>query len=263
MNKSKAVFTQYREVLQDPKKYRSIPKNDRWRNLDKGTLEAYERYVLAQFKFDQDEQIEKERKQAIESLIPGTVNFYHLYFLDLVKRKKKLEDFSDDEKDLYKKFNTQFGQTQQFYEVEMWIMLLNRIDAMAPTNANTTDEDIQENLDLMEYLQDNYLQNRSNSKMGSRPSWMNDHNNDSSQSEGEDNDVSKNSKTETKNFTALFSKETRLKTCLQYYKNHKQINSQQISGFENDFDWTQIQPEHVFAHAKWVAQNAKNQKWVT
>jgi hypothetical protein len=263
MNKAKAIFKEYKNVIQDDKKYRSVPKNNQWRSLDKSTLEAYERYVLAQFKFDSQEAIEKERKQAIESLIPGTKNFYHLYFLDLVKKKKKLIDFSDEEKDLYKKFNSQYGQSQEFYEVEMWIMLLNRIELMTPTNEDTHEADIDENLNLIDYLQDNFLNNRESSSMGQRPQWMDDHNNDSSQSENEDNDASKARKLETKNFTSMFSKEEKLKEILNYYKRNKSLNHQEIIGFDNDVDWDQILPEHVYSHALWMSRNARNQKWVT
>jgi hypothetical protein len=49
--------------------------------------------------------VEKERKAAIDSLIPGTLPYYHLYFLDLIKRKRKLEDFNADETELWQKFD--------------------------------------------------------------------------------------------------------------------------------------------------------------
>ena len=101
MEKKKVFFTEYSNVLQDAKKSRYVPVNSGGRNLDKSTLEAYERYVLAQFKFTTPDKIEGERKAAIESMIPGTIHFYHLFFLDLVKQKKKLDDFSAEEKELY------------------------------------------------------------------------------------------------------------------------------------------------------------------
>jgi hypothetical protein len=156
--------------------------------MDKHTLEVYERYVLAQFKYSDAKKIEQERKEAIESLIPGTQHFYHLYFLDLVKRKKKLESFSKEETDLYAKFNKNFGQTEEFYEVEMYIILLNRMESMKPMNEDTDDKAVTDSIDLMTYLQDNFLQNRGSGQYYERPDWMNDHNNDSSASEGENED---------------------------------------------------------------------------
>jgi hypothetical protein len=66
---------------------RAIPDHRIDDSFDKDTIEAYERYVLAQFRFKDTESIEKERKAAIESLIPGSINFCHLYFLDLAKRQ--------------------------------------------------------------------------------------------------------------------------------------------------------------------------------
>ena len=56
------------------------------------------------------EEIAKERSAAIESLIPGTVNYYHLFFLDLVKNKKTFNDFSEEEKKMYKTFEEKHGK---------------------------------------------------------------------------------------------------------------------------------------------------------
>ena len=59
---------------------------------------------MAQFRFKDATEAETERREAIESLIPGTIHFYHLYFLDLAKKKKKLLNFSPEDKKLFKKF---------------------------------------------------------------------------------------------------------------------------------------------------------------
>jgi hypothetical protein len=42
-------------------------------------------------------------------LIPGTLYHYHLFFLDLVKSKRDIKDFSKEEKDLFDRFNKKFG----------------------------------------------------------------------------------------------------------------------------------------------------------
>jgi hypothetical protein len=36
--------------------------------------------------------IEEERKLAIESLVPGSLHYYNLYFLDLSKKVKNFQD---------------------------------------------------------------------------------------------------------------------------------------------------------------------------
>ena len=69
--------------------------------MEQSTMEAYERYVMAQFKFTEAAEFESERQSAIASLIPGTKHYYHLYFLDLVKKKKSYEQFDKDQKELY------------------------------------------------------------------------------------------------------------------------------------------------------------------
>lgn len=48
---SKAFNANYTELLQQENKSRYVPNNNLGRNMDKHTLEVYERYVLAQFKF--------------------------------------------------------------------------------------------------------------------------------------------------------------------------------------------------------------------
>ena len=82
--------------------------------MDEQTIEAYERYVLAQFRFSDVGEIAKERAAAIESLIPGTINYYHLFFLDLVKNKKTFNDFSENEKKMYQDFEEKHGKQDKF-----------------------------------------------------------------------------------------------------------------------------------------------------
>jgi len=59
--------------------------------IDQSTLAVYERYVMAHFKFQDEDKVKQEKNAAIESLIPGTVFYFHLYFLDLLETKKKVE----------------------------------------------------------------------------------------------------------------------------------------------------------------------------
>lgn len=40
--------------------------------------------------------IEEERKTAIDSLVSGSLHYYHLYFLDLSKKISKFEDLDQN-----------------------------------------------------------------------------------------------------------------------------------------------------------------------
>ena len=80
-------------------------------SADRSVQQAYERYVLAQFLFKNQNDIQTYRLKALESLIPGTLYHYHLFFLDLIKSKRDIKDFSKEEQELYGKFNKKFGQT--------------------------------------------------------------------------------------------------------------------------------------------------------
>ena len=126
-------------------------------SMDQTVLEAYERYVLAQFKHTDEDKIEKERASAIESLIPGTVNYFHLFFLDLVKKKKTIDEFTDEEIKLYNIFEEKYGTTTQFTEIETWVLVVNRIEGLPRVNSDTNAEDIGQNIDVIEYLYDNYI----------------------------------------------------------------------------------------------------------
>ena len=79
--------------------------------MDYATIEAYERYVLAQFKYSDQNKVNQERMDAINSLIPGTLHFYHLYFLNLAKHQKKFFDFTVEEAELYERFHEKHHNT--------------------------------------------------------------------------------------------------------------------------------------------------------
>ena len=51
-------------------------------------------------------------------MIPGTLYYFHLYFIDLAKTKQ-FDDLTEDEKSLYSKFEKKFNNTREFQEVEI------------------------------------------------------------------------------------------------------------------------------------------------
>jgi len=74
--------------------------------------------------------IEKERMDSINSLIPGTKHYYHLYFLNLVKQRIQIDNFTEEEAQLYLKFYKNYGKDALFAEVETWLMLINPLEKL-------------------------------------------------------------------------------------------------------------------------------------
>ena len=158
---------QYKEMMKrSVKRGKAVPRNGidmlntndyRLHGMDEPTIEAYERYVLAQFKFSDVAEIEKERAAAIETLIPGTINYYHLFFLDLIKKKKTFASFTQEEKDMYSTFEEKHGKQDKFYEVEMQLLVLNRLENLPEVKTESSDADVQQNVDLIEYFYDKFV----------------------------------------------------------------------------------------------------------
>lgn len=76
--------------------------------MDRQTAQAYEKYVMAGFETSDPAEVEKQRQSAINSLIPGTLHYLHLFFLDLVKKKKNEDKFSMEEKEQWAKFKKDY-----------------------------------------------------------------------------------------------------------------------------------------------------------
>jgi len=118
-------------------------------------------------------------------LIPGSVNYFHLYFLDLAKKQKDTEAWNDEQDLLYDKFEEKFGNSHQFFEVEMWLLVFNRLDTIPKLTENSNDEDVDENIDLIEYLYEQYVDVKKSEIR--KPSFLTENIYDSnSQSESED-----------------------------------------------------------------------------
>ena len=117
-------FITYLEALRNEFKVLEIytlhPEDIQFRinRMDKTTIQAYERYILAEIQFQSPKDIQSERKKAMEMLIVGTVQYFHLYFVDLLKHKR-YQDFSGDDIENY----------CQFYELYRHDMLYNEIES--------------------------------------------------------------------------------------------------------------------------------------
>ena len=91
---------------------------------------------MAQFKFKDEAKIRQEKNEAIESLIPGTVYYFHLYFLDLMETKKKVDQFNEEDAKLWKQFQKKHGLTAHFYEVETQFNLLCKLEEEVPSTVS-------------------------------------------------------------------------------------------------------------------------------
>ena len=112
--------------------------------MDLQVVKAYETYVMAQVWFaDQGvDAVRSEQKKAIDSLIPGSLYFFHLYFTDLSKQKD-FDEMNGQEKDLYSKFKEKFKETAEFLEVETAFHIVRKLDKLPKqVDESTKDEDI-------------------------------------------------------------------------------------------------------------------------
>jgi hypothetical protein len=113
--KKSKYFEKYFDQFEIPQDTRMRYRNGTMQSnvvMYRSIFEAYERYILASTKNDSA----AERKAAIESLVPGTLNYYHLYFLDLVKSNdnQKFMKWSSSDLKLYKQFSKSYKNNQEF-----------------------------------------------------------------------------------------------------------------------------------------------------
>ena len=61
---------------------------------------------------------------------------------------------------LYNLFEEKYGQTTQFTEIETWVLVINRIEGLPKVDKDTNSQDIEQNIDVIEYLYDNYIKQK-------------------------------------------------------------------------------------------------------
>ena len=90
---------------------------------------------------------------AIDSMTKGTLYHMHLYFLDLAKRKKWQNLFTNDEKEYYSKFKKDHGNTPEFMEIDILLNIINKIEELPKEiDENTNDDVIKELVTILEYI---------------------------------------------------------------------------------------------------------------
>lgn len=112
---------------------------------------------MASYNSDKPNVAEQEQKEAINSLIPGTERYYHLYFLHLAKTKKSISDFDKNERELYSNFAKKFGDSPLFLEVETRFRIINQVDGLKKIDAKSSDEDIDEMLKVYTQFYDSFV----------------------------------------------------------------------------------------------------------
>ena len=136
--------------------YKPISSNQfssRISKMDKDTLQAYERYVFAQLRATNEEEKAQEMKAAIDSITKGTLYHMHLFFLDLAKRKKNQDMFTEEESVLFEKFKEQHGSTPEFNEIEVIYNLINQAEALPNQIDQSTSDDVIDNIiSIVEFI---------------------------------------------------------------------------------------------------------------
>jgi hypothetical protein len=123
-----------------------------------------------------------EQQKAIESLIPGSLYHYHLYFIHLSKQKD-FDELSAEDKELYAKFEEKFVKTPEFLEVETAFHVIRKLEKL-PKKADDdamNDEKVKELLEIVDYI-DNQINENYEPTRGSIPDYMRNEGHD----EGED-----------------------------------------------------------------------------
>ena len=106
---------------------------------------------------------------------------------------------------MYNKFQEKHGKTSEFTEIETWVLVINRIEGLPKVDAETNEEGIKENLDVIEYLYYYYVKEEAEYE---RPEILDD--NDAEDEDAEGSSLVKQ-KTYKSNFVDLEKKFDRVK----------------------------------------------------
>ena len=87
--------------------------------LSEQDRKAYESYVIST--------TEEEKQEAIKKLIPGSHLYYHLYFID--RMKKVGSKLSEEDQAMYDQFKKKFPHERLFKQIEIRLKLLEYDDA--------------------------------------------------------------------------------------------------------------------------------------
>ena len=202
--------------------------------MDAEAVAAYEKYVLASVKYASGgpEAIRAEQKKAIESMIPGTLHYYHLFFLDLSKHKD-FDQFDSWEKTLYQKFEKKFHKTKEFLEIETAFHVVRAIDKLPKKiDDKSRQEDVEKYLDLMDYI-DTQINQEVHYPCHERPTFMSTQAQEAGntqQSQSEDEGDEQTGKRSVKDIGALFSKEDLKKDLNTTLRNKEKELAEEFKG---------------------------------
>mmetsp|Transcript_11941 Transcript_11941/g.18430 ORF Transcript_11941/g.18430 Transcript_11941/m.18430 type:complete len:197 (-) Transcript_11941:6613-7203(-) len=174
--------------------------------------------------------------------------YFHLYFLHLVKTKKAMAEWSEEETKLWKKFDEKFGETQQFYEVETQLLVLNKLEQLPSTvTEDMSDAQVNQIIDVVEHIRAHYLETDPFHSIPEVPRFMTESvNQDSSQSETEDDRSHLGEKKSKLPELIPYSRSDRLKSLQAEIDQQDEFMSANFQGFEEELDWTKANVNYVY-----------------
>lgn len=222
-----------------------------YKKLDANTFAAYEQYVMAPFRFGSDAEVDEHRRKAIESLIPGTLHYFHLYFLDLAKRGVTEERFDSEQAKMFAKFEKKHGTTPEFAEIDCWFSFIQKVE----NGGSTQDMDLA--TQVAEYLQEalDNVKPISEQVTLHAPEWLHDATETSSQS-GEENQGKAQKQCTSCNLSQGYDRQKRIDQIYEkYVKSKKLTELHKLANLENEIDWTKFSPAAAFEYAQWLISN--------
>ena len=206
---------------------------------------------MAQFRFNTDHEIEQHQRKAIESLIPGTLHYFHLYFLDLAKRGVTEDRFDAEQAKMFAKFEKKFGTTPEYAEIDCWFSFIQKVE-----NGDST-QDMDVATQVAEYLQEALDNVKPLSEQVSlvAPEWLHDATETSSQS-GEETQGKIQKQCTSSDLSQGYDRQKRIDSIYDKYAKSKKLTElHKLMNLENDIDWTKFTPQSAFEYAEWMISN--------
>ena len=241
--------------------------------MDHEVVQAYERYVMAQVWYgDQGlDAVRSEQSKAIESLIPGTLYYYHLYFIDMAKQKV-FDQMTTEEASLYEHFKQNYSRTREFLEVETAFHVVHKLQKLPKEiDEQTSNEDVVAFLNLVDYI-DDQINDQVFEPQLSRPAYMNTQAMQEGNSDQSEDEEAEGKQLECFDAAKYFNKESLIKEAhdkikehcknIQYTNQyrvnvHDDLTGMQMSKYYrvfNEIDWTLCEPQYVYGQALLLAQ---------
>lgn len=154
---------------------------------------------------------------------------------------------------LYNLFEEKYGQSTQFTEIETWVLVTNRIEGLPKVDKDTNSQDIEQNIDVIEYLYDNYIKQKIDFN---KPSILEDDQTDGSS-------LVEAKKVQTLDLEGQFDRALMARKMEQKYidKVTKYSNKMpgidySLVGFENEINWSIFSCEYVYKFSESIRNSS-------